>query len=71
MDFITCLPKSEGLFVILVVVDRLSKYCHLGALGSHFTATSVAALFLHIVIRLHGLPRNIVSDRDSIFMSHF
>ena len=71
MDFITCLPKSKGKTVILVVVDRLSKYSHMGALDTHYNATKVAELFVNMVVKLHGFPKTIVSDRDTIFLSHF
>ena len=53
------------------IFDRLSKYCHLGALVAHFIATKVAQLFVDIVVKLHGVPRSIVFDRDPIFVSHF
>ena len=71
MDFITSLPKSQGFTVILVMVDRLSKYCHFGALDSNYNASKVAQLFMTMVVKLYGFPRTIVSDRDSIFLSHF
>ena len=71
MDFVTSLPKSQGFTVILVVVDRLTKYCHLGALDTHYTTPKVTSLFLHMVVKLHGYPRSIVTDRDSVFMSSF
>lgn len=71
MDFVTHLPSSHGFTVVFVVVDRLSKGVHLGALPTHFTAFKVANLFLNIVCKLHGFPRNIISDRDPIFISSF
>ncbi|XP_050878446.1 uncharacterized protein LOC127082247 [Lathyrus oleraceus] len=71
MDFITGLPPSKGFTVIMVVVDRFSKAIHLGALATGFTAYKVAELFVSIVCKHHGLPKSIISDRDSIFISRF
>ncbi|GKG12794.1 ty3-gypsy retrotransposon protein, partial [Tanacetum coccineum] len=71
MDFITGLPMSKGFTVILVVVDRFMKYAHFGTLPTEFNALKVADVFLEIVIKHHGLPKTIVSDRDPIFVSKF
>lgn len=71
MDFIVGLPNSRGQTTILVVIDRLTKYAHFGALPTSFTTSKVAELFSHMVIRLHGVPRTLVSDRDPIFTSQF
>ncbi|GKB67311.1 transposon ty3-G gag-pol polyprotein [Tanacetum coccineum] len=67
MDFIEGLPKSQGKDVILVVVDKLSKYSYFMALSHPFTASQVAQLFLDNIYKLHRLPMNIMSDRDKIF----
>ncbi|KAJ0828513.1 putative nucleotidyltransferase, Ribonuclease H [Helianthus annuus] len=71
MDFITNLPPSKGKTVIWVIVDRLSKFAHFIALPTHYTAVSLAAIFMKEIYKLHGLPKTIVSDRDPIFVSRF
>ena len=71
MDFITGLPMVQGKDCIFVIVDRLTKYSHFFAISAHYTAAQVAELFLREVFRLHGLPKIIVSDRDSRFMGGF
>lgn len=71
MDFIEGLPKSEGFNAILVVVDRFTKVSHFLPLKHPFTTASVAKIFLNTVVRLHGIPLFIVSDRDKIFTSAF
>lgn len=71
MDFIGGLPKSKGVDVICVVVDRLSKYAHFFTLKHPYTAQSVAEKFVKEIIRLDGFPVSIISDRDMVFLSSF
>jgi hypothetical protein len=71
MDFITGLLKSEGKSVIMVIVDRLTKYAHFCALSRPFKTITVATKFMETVQKLHGSPKIIVSDKDPIFTGHF
>lgn len=71
MDFIEGLPTSQGNDTIMVVVDRLSKSAHFLTLNHPFTAKGVAEKFVEGVLKLHGMPRTIISDCDPIFVSNF
>nr|GEV59462.1 hypothetical protein [Tanacetum cinerariifolium] len=62
MDFITHLTPSNGKTAIWVIVDRLSKFSHFIALPSQYTATTLAAIFLKDIYRLHGIPSSITSE---------
>ncbi|XP_052297225.1 uncharacterized protein LOC127902358 [Citrus sinensis] len=70
MDFVTGLPLTQGFSVILVVVDRLTKFAHFGPLPCQFTALKTAELFVDMVIKIHGFPSSIISDRDPVFLSN-
>jgi hypothetical protein len=70
MYFVKGFPKIGGKSVILTVVDRFSKSAHFTPLGHPYSATSVAKAFFDSIVRLHGLPTSIVSDRDPIFTSN-
>jgi hypothetical protein len=72
MDFIIQLPRTvRGKMVIMVVVDRLSKQCHLVATRDEVTSVEVAKLFVKRIYSQYEMPRSIVSDRDSRFMAQF
>ncbi|RVW80554.1 Transposon Tf2-12 polyprotein [Vitis vinifera] len=71
LDFIEGLPNSESYSVIMVVVDRLSKYAHFIPISHPYTASKIAQVFLANIFKLHGLPNSIVTDRDPTFMSTF
>ena len=70
MDFIEGLPSSQGENTIFVVVDRLSKSTHFLALTHPFSSKMVAEKFVDGVVKLHGMPSSIISDRDPIFISN-
>lgn len=71
MDFVEALPLVRGKSVILTVIDWFSKYCHFIPLAHPYSAESVAQAFFAEIVRLHGIPQSIVSDRDTVFTSNF
>lgn len=72
MDFITALPPTaNGNEAVMVVVDRLSKMAHFVPLSGKASAEDVAEIFMREIVRLHGVPSSIVSDRDTRFLSAF
>lgn len=77
MDFITKLPGSvdeptgNRYDSIFVVVDRLTKYTHFIPYNEDYTVQSLAIIFLDRIVRYHGIPKAIISDRDKLFTSAF
>lgn len=72
MDAITQLPKTErGADAILVMVDKLTKMCHFAPTTSDFTAEMAAEIFVNHVIKAHGLPIKIITDRGQNFTGRF
>ena len=67
MDFLMDLPTVFGRSTIMVVVCHFSKMIHLIPLGRKSEAPDVAEAFFNHVIKIHGLPAKIISDRDPHF----
>lgn len=72
MDLITQLPLTRNKHdAIVVFVDKLTKMTHIVPTTTKVTAPELAKLFFREVVRLHGIPKSIVSDRDPRFTSNF
>jgi len=72
MDFVTHLPRTvRGHDAIWVVVDRLKKSAHFLAVNLRMSMAKLAQLYIREIVRLHGVPSSIVSDRDPRFTSSF
>jgi hypothetical protein len=63
MDFVKGFPRVGGKSVILTIVDRFSKMAHFIALSHPYSAQSVPRAFFDDIVRFHGFPYSIVSDR--------
>nr|GFB62933.1 retrotransposon protein, putative, Ty3-gypsy subclass [Tanacetum cinerariifolium] len=72
MDFVTGLPQTQRRHdAIWVVVDRLTKSAHFLPIRKDYSVSRLAEIFQQEIVRLHGTPSAIVSDRDPRFTSRF
>ena len=72
MNFVVGLPTTVGGYdSICVVVDRLTKSSHFILVRVKYMTEKLAELYISQIVRLHGVPVSIISDRGSLFTSHF
>ncbi|XP_058762909.1 uncharacterized protein LOC131636300 [Vicia villosa] len=72
IDFVTGVPHTaRGFDAIWVVVDRLTKSAHFIPINISFPLVKLAEIYIKIIVKLHGVPLSIVSDRDPRFTSEF
>ena len=72
MDFVTPLPRTKRRHdAVWVIVDRLTKSAHVLAVWMTFTLEEFCRLYICEIVRLHGVPISIVSDRDPKFRHTF
>src|SRR3954469_22251873 len=71
MDFVTGLPKSQkGNDAIFVAIDQFSKVAHFLPVKETITASQLANFYISRIVSLHGIPKEISLDRDSMFTSN-
>ncbi|KAL8111406.1 hypothetical protein AgCh_019214 [Apium graveolens] len=71
-DFVLGLPRTQkGNDVIWIIVDRLTKSAHFLAISEASPLEKLTKLYIREIVRLHGVPVSIVSDRDPRFTSRF
>jgi transposase InsO family protein len=72
IDFIVGLPRTQsGYDSIWVIVDRLAKVAHFIPVKTTYSGPQLAELYVSRIVCLHGVPKNIVSDRGTQFTSKF
>jgi hypothetical protein len=70
MDFITKLPRTNKKhYSIMVVVDKLTKATHFIPVNLTSKAANIVDVYMREIVRLHGIPKTIMSDRDPKFTS--
>jgi hypothetical protein len=72
MDFIVGLPHTScGYNLIWVIVDRLTKFTHFIHVFTTYRVRQYAELYMSHIVRYHGIPKTIISDKGYIFVAHF
>ena len=72
MDFVVRLPvKGRKHDSVWVVVDRLTKSAHFLLIRTDYLLNKLTGLYIREIVRLHGIPISIISDRDPRFTSRF
>ena len=72
MDFFVGLPRyASGNDAIWIIADQLTKSAHFLPIKMSFKPSKLAAIYVNKFIQLHGVPKDIISDQDSRFLSHF
>jgi hypothetical protein len=72
MDFIIGLPNTSLRHdSIWVIVDRLTKTAHFLPVHTTYNAKKYAEIYLDQIVRLHGVPKTIISDRGAPFIARF
>jgi hypothetical protein len=69
MDFVGPFPKSQGYNYLWVIICQMTSMVHLVPVMTTVTASELSWKYLREIVRLHGLPNTIISDRDSKFTS--
>ena len=72
MDFVSGFPRTaQGHNVVWVIVDKLTKSAHFLGMTTTDTTETLSPLYIREIVRLHGVPLSIMSDRDSRFVARF
>ena len=72
MDFVSGFPRTaQGHNAVWVIVNRLTKSDNFLGMKTMDTTDTLSQLYIHEIVRLHGVPLSIVSDRDSRFVACF
>ena len=72
MDFVVGLPRTVSRQdAVWVIIDRFSKVAHFIPISMTYSMDKLAALYIKEIVRLHGVPVSIVSNRNTRFTSRF
>ena len=72
MDFVSVFPPTQNKHdSVWVIIDKLTKSTHFLAVQLDYSIDRLVEMYVSEIIRLHGIPLSIVSDRDPRFTSRF